>query len=167
MVKRLKRFSERYGLEVKPREKVWQLSAGEQQRVEIVKTLLQGAALLILDEPTSVLAPQEVEQLFVVLGRMKAEGQSVILISHKLEEIISICDRVLVLRRRKLVGESVIGAVDKARPARMMVGREVLFDFEKSPLKSGRQVLSIEDLCVSGDRQQEAVKKVTFQVDQN
>ena len=167
VVKRLKGFSERYGLEVKPWAKVWQLSAGEQQRVEIVKTLLQGAALLVLDEPTSVLTPQEAEELFAVLGRMKAEGQSVIFISHKLEEIISICDRVLVLRRGKLVGESGIGAIDKATLARMMVGREVLFDFEKPPLKPGRQVLSIKDLCVLGDRQQEAVKKISFQIDQN
>ncbi len=128
---KLAEFSRRYGLTVDPARRVWQLSAGEQQKVEIVKALLQGADLLILDEPTSVLTPAEAAELFAVVRRMCAEGHSVIFISHKLEEVLSVCTRIVVLRRGAVAGEADPRAVDRASLAGMMVGREVLFSLER------------------------------------
>jgi general nucleoside transport system ATP-binding protein len=164
---RLEEFSSLYGLTVDPDKMVWQLSAGEQQRIEIVKAMLNNADLLILDEPTSVLTPQETQELFSILERMKAEGHSVILISHKLEEIVQICDRVVVLRKGAVVGESAIDQVDKKDLARMMVGREVIFSFEKEALAPGDPVLEIKDLTVKNDRNMDAVKQMSFTVHQN
>jgi len=97
-------FSKKFNFSIDPSKKVWQLSAGEQQRVEIIKALLNGADLLILDEPTSVLTPQEIEELFRILKDMKAQGHMVILISHKLDEIMDVCDRVTVLQKGKNCG---------------------------------------------------------------
>lgn len=165
--KKLVEFAERYGLHADPDKMVWQLSAGEQQRVEIVKTLLNNADLLILDEPTSVLTPQEARDLFQILRRMKVEGHSVILISHKLEEILEICDRVVVLRKGKVVGESKIKDVNKKSLAHIMVGRDVIFDFHKDVLQRGEKVLEVIDLTVRSDRQTNAVKDVSFTVYQN
>ena len=162
--KHLQRFSERYGISVDPGKLVWQLSAGEQQRVEIVKALLNNADLLILDEPTSVLTPQEAEDLFAILKRMKSEGHAVILISHKLEEILKVCDRVAVLRKGALVGESGIGDVDKKSLARMMVGRDVVFDFDKERLSPGEPVLTVDAVSIRNDRHVEAVHDVSFEV---
>lgn len=157
-------FSEKYGISVDPEKLVWQLSAGEQQRVEIVKALLNNADLLILDEPTSVLTPQEAEELFVILKRMKREGHAVILISHKLEEILQVCDRVAVLRKGALVGESDIKDVDKKGLARMMVGRDVVFDFDKDRVQPGKPILRVESLVIRNDRHMEAVRNISFEV---
>ncbi len=162
--KRMKDFSERYGLKLEGGKKVWQLSAGEQQRVEIVKTLMHGADLLILDEPTSVLTPQETEEFFSILKLMKSEGHLVILISHKLEEIMAICDRVVVLRRGKVIGEARPVETDKPSLARMMVGRDVLFTFTKKEAEPGEVVLEAEDINVRGDRGEEAVRSVSFSI---
>jgi len=155
---KLEQFSSRYGLAVDPRRKVWQLSAGEQQRVEIVKALLQGADLLILDEPTSVLTPQEAEELFAVLRRMAREGQAVILISHKLEEILKVCTRVVVLRKGRVAGSADPRGVDRRELARMMVGREVLFGLERRKVPPGDTILEVRDLTVPGDRSRAAVR---------
>ena len=119
---------------------------------------------MILDEPTSVLTPQETEQLFAILRRMSAEGHSVIFISHKLEEILSICNRVLVLRKGEVAGKAQTGEVDKRELARMMVGREVIFRIERPELDRGELVLDVRELVVPGDRQQIAVRGVGFQV---
>jgi ABC-type uncharacterized transport system ATPase subunit len=167
VARRMQEFSRRYGLAVNPRARIWQLSAGEQQRVEILKALLAGADLLILDEPTSVLTPKEAEELFAVLRRMTGEGHSVIFISHKLEEILSICDRVVVLRRGEVAGEAAAREVDKRELARLMVGREIIFNLERQKLEPGPVVLEVEDLTVPGDRKVAAVRGVSFRVHRN
>lgn len=164
---RLEEFSSKYGLTVDPDKFVWQLSAGEQQRVEIVKAMLNDADLLILDEPTSVLTPQETGELFSILKRMREEGHSVILISHKLDEIIRICDRAVVLRKGGVVGETLISSVNKKDLARMMVGREVIFSFEKEKITPGEPVLEVSSLTVKNDRGLEAVKEMSFTVKKN
>ena len=163
---KLAEFSRRYGLTVDPARRVWQLSAGEQQKVEIVKALLQGADLLILDEPTSVLTPAEAAELFAVIRRMCGDGHSVIFISHKLEEVRSICTRVLVLRRGGVVGEADPRQVDRRALAGMMVGREVLFSLERAPVKPGEVILAVDGLAVPGDRGREAVSGVSFSIRQ-
>ncbi len=167
MARRMQEFSDRYGLAVNPRARIWQLSAGEQQRVEILKALLAGADLLILDEPTSVLTPSEAKELFAVLRRMTGEGHSVIFISHKLEEILSICDRVVVLRRGEVAGEASARQMDKRELARLMVGREIIFNLQRATLAPGPLVLEVEGLTVAGDRKQEAVRAVSFQIRRN
>jgi general nucleoside transport system ATP-binding protein len=164
---RLDEFSSKYGLTVDPDKFVWQLSAGEQQRVEIVKAMLNDADLLILDEPTSVLTPQETEELFSILRRMREEDHSVILISHKLEEIVQICDRAVVLRKGSIVGETPISSVDKKDLARMMVGRDIIFNFDKEHITPGEPVLEVRSLSVRNDRGLEAVRKMSFAVRRN
>jgi len=167
VAEKLTAFSRRYGLTVDPSRRVWQLSAGEQQKVEIVKALLQGADLLILDEPTSVLTPSEAGELFAVIRRMSEEGHSVIFISHKLEEVLQVCTRVAVLRRGKLEGTADPSKVDRRELARMMVGREVLFSLERRAMPPGGPVLEVSDLVVPGDRGLEAVKGISLTVRAN
>jgi ABC-type uncharacterized transport system ATPase subunit len=167
VARRVEEASRRYGLAVNPQARIWQLSAGEQQRVEIVKALLAGADLLILDEPTSVLTPREAGELFAVLRRMSAEGHSIVFISHKLEEILSLCDRVIVLRRGEVAGAAPTPQVDKRELARMMVGREIIFNLERKKLEPGTAVLEVDNLTVAGDRQQTAVRGVSFRVHRN
>jgi ABC-type uncharacterized transport system ATPase subunit len=160
----IERLSKTYGLEVDPTAKVWQLSVGMQQRVEIVKALYRGAHLLILDEPTAALTPPEIHELFGVLRRLKAEGHAVIFISHKLDEVMEISDRVTVLRDGRVVDTVETANTDKAALARMMVGRDVLFRLEKPAAKPGEVVLSVRGLEVVGSRGQTAVRGITFDV---
>lgn len=157
-------FSKKFNFAIEPYKKVWQLSAGEQQRVEIIKALLNGADLLILDEPTSVLTPQEIKELFRILNDMKAQGHMVILISHKLDEIMDICDRVTVLQKGRIAGHADTANMDKRSLARMMIGREVLFNVNREPLPRGEQVLKVSNLHVVGDKGISAVKDVSFDV---
>ncbi|MBF0232059.1 MAG: ABC transporter ATP-binding protein [Desulfamplus sp.] len=157
-------FSRKFSFAIEPYKKVWQLSAGEQQRVEIIKALLNGADLLILDEPTSVLTPQEIKELFRILNDMKNEGHMIILISHKLDEIMDICDRVTVLQKGKIAGHADTAGMDKKSLARMMIGRDVLFNVNREPLPKGEQVLKISNLHVLGDKGISAVKDVSFDV---
>jgi len=160
----LKELSERYGLPVDPRARVWQLSAGEQQRVEILKALYRGAEILILDEPTSVLTPQETAELFKVLSRMKQEGHAVIFITHKLGEVMEVADRVTVMRRGKVVGTLPTAETDKGSLARMMVGREVVFRLSKGECHPGEEALVVEDLHALSDRGIPALRGVSFTV---
>ena len=164
---RLEEFSDRYGLRVDPRRAVWELSAGQQQRVEIVKALFQGADLLILDEPTSVLTPQEADELFRTLRRMADEGHSVIFISHKLEEVLRICSRVVVLRQGRVSGAADTGQVDRRELARLMVGRDILFKLDRVALDPGRPVLEVTDLAVRDDRGHLAVRGLSLAIRQN
>ncbi|SLM27963.1 Uncharacterized ABC transporter ATP-binding protein YufO [Desulfamplus magnetovallimortis] len=157
-------FSRKFNFDIDPSRKVWQLSAGEQQRVEIIKALLNGADLLILDEPTSVLTPQEIKELFRILNDMKSRGHMVIIITHKLDEIMEICDRVTVLQKGRVVGGADKANVDKRELARMMVGRDVLFNVNREKLAKGEKVLSVSDLHVLGDKGLPAVKGVSFDV---
>lgn len=167
ITKRLETFSREFGLEVDPEKKIWQLSAGEQQRVEIVKTLLKGAGLLILDEPTSVLTPQEAVELFNILRKMRDQGRSVIIISHKLEEILAICDRVTVLRRGETVGEARVSETRKEDLASMMIGRTMTVSLDKKPLPPGEEVLNLKAVHAQGDHGEEAVKGISFRIRRN
>ncbi len=158
-------LSERFGLQVDPHAPVWQLSVGEQQRVEILKMLYRGADVLIMDEPTAVLAPNEIESLFATLRSMAAEGKSIIFISHKLQEVMAISDRVTVLRRGRVTARDVQPSQSSpAELARLMVGREVLFHRDKAPVEVGAVTLSVEDVDAQNDRGLPALRGISLQV---
>lgn len=160
-------FSNRFNFNIDPSKQIWQLSAGEQQRVEIIKALFYGAKLLILDEPTSVLTPQETRDLFRILKDMKKDGHQIILISHKLDEILELCDRVTVLRKGTVVGNASARDVDKKSLAQMMIGREVVFDITREKLPRSKTVLSVNNISVNGDKGFPAVKALSFNVYKN
>jgi len=164
MRNRIEEYSRKFGLEVDPDKKIWELSAGEQQRVEILKALLRNADLLIMDEPTSVLTPQEAEDLFDILRKMINDGHSVILISHKLEEIMSICNRVMVMRKGKVTGSAIIKDVTKVDLARMMIGRELSNSLEKSEIEPGDPILEISDLSVDSDQGLPIVRNLSYTI---
>ncbi|MGD8701581.1 MAG: ATP-binding cassette domain-containing protein, partial [Desulfosarcina sp.] len=160
-------FSEKFNFNIDPDKKVWQLSAGEQQRVEIIKALINGAGLLILDEPTSVLTPQETRDFFHILEQMRADGQMIILISHKLDEIKKLCDRVTVIRKGKVVGHADTDALDKRALARMMIGRDVVFSFSREKMPRKEKVLEVNGIKVDGDKGYAVVKGISFEVYKN
>ena len=155
----------RFGLRVDPRAKIWQLSVGEQQRVEILKLLYRGARILIMDEPTAVLAPQEADELFATLRSMTAEGRSVVFISHKLGEVLSIADRVTVMRRGRVTaaGLPTAGAT-KADLARLMVGRSVLEVQPRETYAPGEIVLAVDRVSALNDRGLAALREVSLDV---
>jgi simple sugar transport system ATP-binding protein len=158
-------ISERYHLAVDPTARVDELAVGEQQRVEILKALYRKAEILILDEPTAVLTPQEVEDLFTVIRELQESGVSVILITHKLEEVKAISERVYVLRQGKVVGERLTSEVDKPELANLMVGREVLLTVEKEAKESvAEPILSIENLTVRDEKGLPAVDELSLTV---
>jgi simple sugar transport system ATP-binding protein len=158
-------LGEHFGMKVDPRARVWQLSVGEQQRVEILKSLYRGAQVLIMDEPTAVLAPQEIEGLFDTLRAMVAEGKSIIFISHKLGEITDIADRVTVLRRGKATAQGVdMQGVGRRELARLMVGREVVFNLDKTQQEPGEVVLSVEDVHALNNKGVPALQGVSLNV---
>lgn len=161
---RLTELSNRYGLTISPTAVVRTLSVGEQQRVEILKALYRGADVLILDEPTAVLTPQEVEDFLKILKKLTDEGKSIIFITHKLNEVLSISDRVTVLRDGKNIGSMTTKGANEETLARMMVGREVLFHLEKKPLNPGAPMLSVKGLCAKNDRGLDALKNVSFEI---
>lgn len=160
----VEQLSAQYGLQVDPRARVWQLSVGEQQRVEILKMLYRGARILILDEPTAVLTPQEVDDLFATLRKMTTDGKTIIFISHKLEEVMAISDRITVLRGGKAVDTVRKADTSPAELARMMVGREVLFRLEKEVREPGEVVLEVSGLCANNDKGLPALKNVSFTI---
>jgi general nucleoside transport system ATP-binding protein len=147
----IKQVSERYGLSVDPDAYIWELSVGEQQRVEIIKVLCRDIKVLILDEPTSILTPQETETLFKALQLMKQEGIAIIFITHKLDEVMTFSDKVTVLRKGRKVDTVDTGSVDKRGLAKLMVGRDVLFRVEKSEACPVEPVLEIEELHALND----------------
>ncbi|MBW2536066.1 MAG: ABC transporter ATP-binding protein, partial [Deltaproteobacteria bacterium] len=157
-------LGEQYGLPVDPTARIWQLSVGEQQRVEILKLLYRNVKILILDEPTAVLTPQESGQLFKTMRQMAAEGRSVIFVSHKLYEVKEVSDRVTVLRGGKTVGGVDTADAEAKDLARMMVGRDLVLPTRDQEAQPGEPVLSVRDLRVKGDRGLEAVRGVTFDV---
>jgi len=163
--RRVAELGERFGLKVDPQARIWQLSVGEQQRVEILKTLYRGADVLIMDEPTAVLAPQEIEELFNVLRSMKAQGKSIVFISHKLREVMAVADRITVLRKGRVTASGLEAlSTNAAELARLMVGREVLFRVEKTCRGGGRVVLSVEDVHALSDKGLPALRGVSLQV---
>jgi simple sugar transport system ATP-binding protein len=161
---RLAAIARDYGLEVDPRAKVWELSVGEQQRVEILKALYRRVQILIMDEPTSVLTPQEVKQLFSTLRSLVEAGLTVIFITHKLDEVLEVSDRVTVLRKGKVVATLPTAEADKPSLARMMVGREVVFRLERGPAKLGEKLLEVRDLQALNDRGLPAIRGLSFEL---
>ncbi|HEY6962589.1 MAG TPA: ATP-binding cassette domain-containing protein, partial [Gaiellaceae bacterium] len=162
--KRVRELSERYGLIVDPDARIDRITVGQQQRVEILKALYRGAEILILDEPTAVLTPQEAKELFEIIRSLTSQGKSIIFISHKLNEVIEIADRITTLRRG-LVVDTIAGAgATEEGLARMMVGREVLLRVDKKPGHPTDPLLKVENLSVIDDRGLEAVRDVSFEV---
>jgi len=168
--KHVEELSERYGLAVDARARIYELSVGEQQRVEILRMLFRNVRVLIMDEPTAVLAPQEIDKLFATMKRIKEENRSVVFITHKLEEVLEISDYITVLRRGKVMST--------VRPAKvrtkdgmvstelvwMMVGWEVILEVGKKSIRTDTVLLKVENLSVRGDRGDLAVKDVSFAV---
>jgi simple sugar transport system ATP-binding protein len=162
--RRIIELGERYGLKVDPDAYIWQLSAGEKQRVEIIKALYRESDVLILDEPTSVLTPIEVNELFSTLKKLKSEGKGIVFITHKLEEVFQIADRITVMRKGRVVGVKRREETSKEELARMMVGREILFRVEKKEREKGPVVLEVVDLRALNDKGVLALKGVNFKV---
>ena len=161
---RVRDLSTRFGLAVDPEAMVEGITVGQQQRVEIVKALYRGADVLILDEPTAVLTPQEAGELFEIIRSLKAEGKSIIFISHKLNEVLEIADRITVLRRGKKIDTVPRAGATEKGLARMMVGREVLLSLDKAPAQPGDVLLAVDDLHVLDDRGLEKVRGVSLRV---
>ncbi len=161
---RITEISQQYGLDVDPDALVQDLPVGVQQRVEIIKALYRKADILILDEPTAVLTPQETEGLFLIMHALLERGVSIIFISHKLKEVLEICVEIVVLRNGKVVGHTSPGRATEEMLAEMMVGREVLLEVEKDPAHPADPVLVIRDLVVNDDRNLQAVKGISLEV---
>jgi len=161
---RVARLSEVYGLDVDPCAKIESITVGMQQRVEILKILYRSADILIFDEPTAVLTPQEIDELLAVFRRLKSEGKTILFITHKLREIKAVADRCTVLRHGKLVGTVGVAGVTERELAEKMVGRAVSFRMEKKPAKPGGVVLRIEDLTVVGAKGAPAVSGLSLEL---
>jgi len=157
-------LARRFRFAIDPHARVENISVGQQQRAEILKALYRSADVLILDEPTAVLTPQEARELFEILGVLKREGLSIIFISHKLDEVLEISDRITVLRRGKKIETVPREGATEEGLARMMVGREVLLRVEKAPSEPGEPLLRVTDLSVRDDRGLEAVRGVSLDV---
>jgi simple sugar transport system ATP-binding protein len=162
--KEVRDISERYGLSVDPKAKIADISVGMQQRVEILKTLYRGAEILIFDEPTAVLTPQEIRELIQIMRTLIKEGKSIILITHKLKEILEVCDRCTVIRKGKGIGTVNVSETNQNELASLMVGREVVFKTEKKPAEPKQEVLTIKDLVVKDSRGVTAVNGLDLQV---
>ena len=161
---RIRELSQQYGLQVDPEAVISKLAVGERQRVEIVKALYRGAALLVLDEPTAVLTPQEVDDIFVILRQMAKDGHALIFISHKLHEILALTDRVSVLRDGRMIGTVQTADVDKAQLASMMVGREVLLERNRPPSELGDVRLKFDNVSAVNDDGVQTLKDISFEV---
>lgn len=157
-------FSEQYGLKIMPKAKIWQLSVGEQQRVEIIKILYRGAEILILDEPTAVLTPQESRELFATLRRMADRGKGIIVITHKLQEVLDNADRITVLRGGRYVGTFSGQATDSRQLTQAMVGRSIPTIESLPETLKGEVILELKGVNVLGDRGQRALKNVKLEV---
>ncbi len=163
--KRINQLSKEYGLKVDPKAKIWQLSVGERQRVEIIKALYRNARILILDEPTAVLTPPEVKEIVAIIRRMADQGLAVIpFITHKLPEVMAISDKVTVLRQGKVVSTVDSKQTNEKELARMMVGKDVLFRVERHTCEIGGPVLEVKNLSVLNDKGLPALKKVSFSI---
>jgi general nucleoside transport system ATP-binding protein len=162
--RKVQEISQRFGLAVDPDARIQDITVAQQQRVEILKALFRGAEILVLDEPTAVLTPQEATELFAILGELRAQGKSIIFISHKLHEVLDVADRITVLRRGKVVETVPREGATEETLARAMVGREVLLRVEKPPSTPGESLLRVENLHVFDDRGLEKVRGVSFDV---
>lgn len=162
--RKIEELSARYGLNVDPYAKIEDISVGMQQRVEIIKTLYRDANVLILDEPTAVLTPQEIAELQVILKNLVAEGKSIILITHKLKEIKAVADRCTVIRRGKTIGTVEVASTSEQKMAEMMVGRSVAFKVEKQASKPGETILKLDRLTVRNSKKVEGLKAFSLEV---
>lgn len=162
--KRIVELADIYGLQIDPGAYIWQLSVGQQQRVEIIKALYRGAALLILDEPTAVLTPQEVDEFFGIMRQMVADGHGLIFISHKLHEIIDISDRVTVLRDGRKIGTRNTADITKSELANWMVGREVSLNHPLEEIELGGSRLRLENISCENNRGTPALRGISIQV---
>ena len=160
----VKALSDQYGLKVDPTAKVETLSVGIEQRIEIIKVLYRGAEILILDEPTAVLIPQEVDELFEILGSLKDQGKTIIFITHKLQEVMAVADTVTVMRRGKVVGTVSTQDTTRQDIATMMVGRQVLFRVERTQAEPGEVVLMVKDLNALDNKDLPALRDISFSV---
>lgn len=161
---KIRELSQRYGLDVDPQARIEDISVGMQQRVEILKMLYRNSQILIFDEPTAVLTPQEITELMKIMRNLQKEGKSLILITHKLKEIKSIADRCTVIRRGRVIGTVQVADTSEAQMAEMMVGRQVSFNVSKAPYTPGEPVLELKNLTVTNSRKVQALKNLTFQV---
>lgn len=162
--RRLRELSAQYNLKVDPDAPIWQLSVGEQQRVEILRALYKNTALLILDEPTAVLTPQEVEDLFQILRKMTSQGQALIFISHKLHEVLAISHKITVLRDGRLVDTIPTAAATKLKLAEMMVGRPITLEYERQPVEVDSEFLHLKGVSALSERGDLGLKEVTLSV---
>lgn len=162
--KKVAELSEQYGLKVDPKAKIEDITVGMQQRVEILKVLYRSADIIIFDEPTAVLTPQEIDELMEIIRRLKAEGKTIILITHKLKEIKAVAERCTVLRRGKVIGTVDVADVSETELAEMMVGRAVKFQIDKQPANPGKTVLSIQNISVKNNNDVLAVKDLSLDV---
>jgi ABC-type uncharacterized transport system ATPase subunit len=160
----VRQLSARYNLQVDPDVYIWQLSVGEQQRVEILKLVYRGAQVLILDEPTAILTPQEADELAAILRRMTAEGKSAVFITHKMEEVMAFSQRVVVLRQGRVATTRRTAETNPRELAQLMVGREVLFQPARTPCRPGQDVLQITDLHAENDKGLPALRGTSFAI---
>ncbi|MDQ6420710.1 ABC transporter ATP-binding protein [Paenibacillus sp. LHD-117] len=161
---KVKDISERYGLKVDPQVRIQNITVGMQQRVEILKTLYRGAEIVIFDEPTAVLTVQEIEELIEIIRNLAAEGKSIIIITHKLKEVMALANTVTVIRRGKVVRTLPTTGTNERQLAELMVGRDVTFEVEKTKAEPGEVVLDVNDLRMKGDQSKPALDGTTFQV---
>jgi len=161
---KIKQLADQYGINIDPRAKIGEISVGEQQRVEIIKALYRQVDLLIMDEPTSILAPQEVDRLFLTLKALVADGLTIIFITHKLNEVMNITDRVTTLRKGRVVKTVVTSNINKTELANMMVGRDVLFHFPKRSTQPGDKVVEVKQLKAFNNKGLLALKGVSFHI---
>jgi ABC-type uncharacterized transport system ATPase subunit len=162
--KRILELADIYGLKIDPNAFIWQLSVGQQQRVEIIKALYRGAALLILDEPTAVLTPQEVEELFVIMRQMTRDGHALVFISHKLHEVVEISQRVTVLRDGYKIGTRPTSEMTKEELANWMVGREIGFAPDRGAVELGEKRLQLDGVSCGSDRGTPGLRDVSLEV---
>ena len=162
--KQVKEVSEKYGLNIDPDAKVSDLSVGIHQRIEILKILFKGAELLIFDEPSAVLTPQEVIELYAIMRNLIKEGKTIIFITHKLHEVLELSDNITVIRKGKDVGELTRAEATKEKIANMMVGRVVLFEVKRPDVKIGKTVVKVDNIVVKGDNNIEKIKGLSFEI---
>lgn len=164
LAKEVKALSDKYGLDVEPDKKVYDMSVGEKQTLEIIKVLYRGARILIMDEPTAVLTPQEIKKLFRVIRNMKEQGCSIVIITHKLNEVMEISDRVTVLRKGRSIGTVVTGDTDVSGLVEMMVGKKVDLSIEKKKFSDKKPLLQLDEITVLNGEGKEAVSGVSFDI---
>ena len=161
---RVREISERYGFDIDPKKKIYDMSVSEKQTVEIIKVLYRGADILILDEPTAVLTPQETEKLFDILRKMREDGKSIIIITHKLNEVLAISDRVSILRKGEYIGTVNTSETSVKELTEMMVGKKVDLKIDRPEVQFDRPLLEIRDLTINKDDGSKAIDDVSFYI---